>query len=90
MERKFDSEGDISLHPSKHSLSDTCCGTIRVARTEATIPPREVSKEIRKLRMLSPVKVPNMARSGWKRRRKRREGRLKRGKRKRRVWRKGG
>ena len=52
------------------SLSDTCCGTIQVARTEATIPPREVSKEIRKLRTLSPVKVPETARSRRKRRRR--------------------
>ena len=66
---RFDSIGDVCLHPSEHSLSDTSCDTIRVTRTEATVPPREVSKEIRKFRTLSPVKVPQTTRSGRERRR---------------------
>ena len=36
---------------------------------EATVPSGEVSKEMRELRALNPVKVPKTARSGWKGRR---------------------
>ena len=68
--KRFDSIGDICLQPGKHGFCDTYCDTIRVTRTESIIPTWEVSKEIRKLRTLSPFKVPKTAGSWGKRRRR--------------------
>ena len=65
----FDSVRDISLHPSKHGLSNTDCRMIRATRTETTVPPREVSEEFGEIRTLDPVKVPKTAgsRREWRR-----------------------
>ena len=67
--KRFDSVGDICLHPSLYGFSHTFCGLIRIPGTEATVLPREVSKEIREIRTLDPVKVPKTAGSGreWRR-----------------------